>query len=199
MVRLYSDVVANEPREWTVFENEHRNRSKTKSKFNGRSTLFKREDKYILKATYGMLGQLWFFSPCTLPAPAFPFFWHFLQEPRIPSGTVWDTNPARSSSYKDLFTWWIKYELWFKVICINMVKEAQAIQTNLFVYARFPSRNIPSDSQETSVQTYTHVYSLEVKMIEILTDLNLKWKWGNENIRQFLVRILCSSPNVINY
>ena len=55
-----------------------------------------------------------------------------------------------------------------------MVKEAHAIQTNLFAYAGFPSRNIPSDSQETSVQTYTHVYSLEVKMIEIFTDLNLK-------------------------
>ena len=33
---------------------------------------------------------------------------------------------------------------------------------------------IPSDSQESSLQTYTHLFSLEVKMVEILTDLN--WK-----------------------
>ena len=33
---------------------------------------------------------------------------------------------------------------------------------------------IPSDSQETSLQTYTHIISLEVQMVEILTDLNLK-------------------------
>ena len=30
---------------------------------------------------------------------------------------------------------------------------------------------IPSDSQETSLQAYTH-FSLEVKMVEILTDFN---------------------------
>ena len=33
---------------------------------------------------------------------------------------------------------------------------------------------IPSDSQETILQMYTHVFSLEAKMLEILTDLN--WK-----------------------
>ena len=55
-----------------------------------------------------------------------------------------------------------------------MVEEEQAIQTNSFVYARLPYRNISSESQETSLQTYTYVYSLELKMVEILTDLNLK-------------------------
>ena len=34
----------------------------------------------------------------------------------------------------------------------------------------------PSDSQETSLQTYTHIFSLEVKMVETLTDLNWKMK-----------------------
>ena len=55
-----------------------------------------------------------------------------------------------------------------------MVEEEHAIQPNLFVYTRFHSRNIPSDSQETSLQTYTHVFGLEIKMVEILTDLNYK-------------------------
>ena len=54
------------------------------------------------------------------------------------------------------------------------VEEDHAIQPNLFVDTRFLSRNIPSDSQETSLQTYTHVFGLENKMVEILTDLN--WK-----------------------
>ena len=31
---------------------------------------------------------------------------------------------------------------------------------------------IPSDSQDTSLQTFTHILSLEVKLVEILTDLN---------------------------
>ena len=35
--------------------------------------------------------------------------------------------------------------------------------------------NIPRDSQETSHQIYTHIFSLEVKMVEILTDLG-SWK-----------------------
>ena len=33
---------------------------------------------------------------------------------------------------------------------------------------------IPSNSQETSLQIYTHIFSLKIKMVEILTDLN--WK-----------------------
>ena len=52
------------------------------------------------------------------------------------------------------------------------VEEEHAIQTKLFVDTRFLSRNIPSDSQETSLQTYTYVFGLEIKMVEILTDLN---------------------------
>ena len=35
---------------------------------------------------------------------------------------------------------------------------------------------IPSDSQETSLQTYTHVFSLKCKIADILTDLNWKSK-----------------------
>ena len=34
--------------------------------------------------------------------------------------------------------------------------------------------SILSDSQESSLQTYTHIFSLEVEMLEILMDLN--WK-----------------------
>ena len=30
---------------------------------------------------------------------------------------------------------------------------------------------------------YKHVIILEVKMVEILTDLNWKWKWFSENIQ----------------
>ena len=56
------------------------------------------------------------------------------------------------------------------------MEEEQAIQTDLFVYTRFHSRNIPSDSQESSLQAYAHVFSLEVKIVEILTDLNAKGK-----------------------
>ena len=55
-----------------------------------------------------------------------------------------------------------------------MVKEEHAIQTNLITYTSFHARTIPSDSQETSVQTYKYIFSIEVKMVEILTDLN--WK-----------------------
>ena len=33
---------------------------------------------------------------------------------------------------------------------------------------------VPTDSQETNLQIYTHIFSLEVKMVEILTNLN--WK-----------------------
>ena len=40
---------------------------------------------------------------------------------------------------------------------------------------------IPSNSQGTNLQIYTHVFSLAFKMVEKLTDLN--WKWGSENIR----------------
>ena len=52
-----------------------------------------------------------------------------------------------------------------------MMEEEHAIQTNLFLYTRFHSRNIiPSNRQETSLQTYTHVFSLEVKMVETVAD-----------------------------
>ena len=41
----------------------------------------------------------------------------------------------------------------------------------------------PSDSQETGLEIYTQVFSLDVEMVEILADLYKKWKWGSENIR----------------
>ena len=46
----------------------------------------------------------------------------------------------------------------------------------IFVYVifRFYKNYIPSDSQGTSLQMYTHIFSLEVKIMEILIDLN--WK-----------------------
>ena len=40
--------------------------------------------------------------------------------------------------------------------------------------------HVPSDSQETSLQTYTCIFSLEAKMVEILMNLNWKWKWGSK-------------------
>ena len=49
----------------------------------------------------------------------------------------------------------------FRLICLFTLDYTQEIY-------------IPSNSQETSVQMYAHVFSLEVKMVEILTDLN--WK-----------------------
>ena len=44
---------------------------------------------------------------------------------------------------------------------------------------------VPSDSQETNLETYIHNFSLEVKMEEILTGLNWKWKGNIENIRHY--------------
>ena len=58
--------------------------------------------------------------------------------------------------------------------CFITVEEEHAIQTDLFVYTRFHSRNIyiSSDSKETSLQMCTHIFSVEVKMVEILIDLD---------------------------
>ena len=50
------------------------------------------------------------------------------------------------------------------------VEEEHTIQTDLFVCTGVHPR---SDSQETSIQMCTHIFSLEVKMVKILTDLNL--------------------------
>ena len=126
MVRLYSDVVANEPREWTVFENEHRNRSKTKSKFNGRSTLFKREDKIIFwKPLTVCSGSSDFFLPVLFQLLHFPFSGTSCRSPAsllAPYGT-----PILQEVVQTTFTWWIKYEIWFKYICINMVSGGSRI------------------------------------------------------------------------
>ena len=59
------------------------------------------------------------------------------------------------------------------------VKEESAIETDLFFSLDSPREiYIPSNSQGTSLHTCTHVFILEVKMVEILTDLS--WKWGSE-------------------
>ena len=51
----------------------------------------------------------------------------------------------------------------------------------LFTLDSTPEIYIPSNSQETGLQTYSHIFSWEVKMVAILMDLN--WKWSSENIR----------------
>ena len=56
-----------------------------------------------------------------------------------------------------------------------MVGKEHAVEMDLFVYTRFHSGiEIPSNSQETSLKTYTHIFNLEVMMVEMLKDLNLK-------------------------
>ena len=61
------------------------------------------------------------------------------------------------------------------------VEEEHAIQTNLFPLDSIQETYISSNSKETSLQTYTHIFNLEVKKVEILIDLN--WKWGIESIQ----------------
>ena len=63
-----------------------------------------------------------------------------------------------------------------KSLGMCMVEEEHVIQTDLFVYTRFRTREIyvPGDSQETSLQTHIHIISLEAWMVKILTDLS--WK-----------------------
>ena len=58
-------------------------------------------------------------------------------------------------------------------------KSTQSRRIYLFTLDYTQEIYILSDSQETSLQTYTHGLSLEVKMVEILTDL----KWGNEAVK----------------
>ena len=70
------------------------------------------------------------------------------------------------------------------------VDEEHAIQTDLFVYTRFHTRNIPSDSEETSLQTYTDVLSLEVKTVEIFTAR--KRSLGQGNIFSSMCQEFCS-------
>ena len=51
-----------------------------------------------------------------------------------------------------------------------MMEEEHTIQTEFFITLDSTQEvYIPSNSQESSLQTYTHVFSLEVKMVEILT------------------------------
>ena len=51
-------------------------------------------------------------------------------------------------------------------------KSTQFRQISLFRLDPTQEIYIPNDSQETNLQTYTRIFSLEVKMVEILTDLN---------------------------
>ena len=75
------------------------------------------------------------------------------------------------------------------------VEEEHAIQMNLFALDSIQEIYSPCNSQETGPQMYTHNFSLEVKMVEILMDFN--WRWGSENIRLLQkVRIPCSSSTV---
>ena len=61
------------------------------------------------------------------------------------------------------------------IVHLDTMEEEHAIQSDLFVYTRFHSKNIYSnDNQGACLQTYKDVFNLEVKMVEILTDLNLK-------------------------
>ena len=72
------------------------------------------------------------------------------------------------------------------------VEEQHAIQIPLYSTQEI---YIPSDSQETSLQTCIQGFSVEVKIVEILMDLN--WKWISENIWPLQkVRITCSSFTV---
>ena len=58
----------------------------------------------------------------------------------------------------------------------NTGEEEHAIRTGLFVYTRFHARNIFEVIVKKQVSKHTHVFSLQVKTVEILTDLNWKWK-----------------------
>ena len=53
-------------------------------------------------------------------------------------------------------------------------KSAQFRRICLFTLVSIQEIYILSDRQETSLQTNTYIFSLEVEMVEILTDLN--WK-----------------------
>ena len=64
-------------------------------------------------------------------------------------------KPQQQSSIQ---TRWRKSKQ-FRRICLFTLDSTQEIY-------------IPSDNQESSLETYTHIFSLEVKMVEILTDLN---------------------------
>ena len=55
------------------------------------------------------------------------------------------------------------------LILLNTVQEERIC---LFTLDSTQEIYIPSDSQESSLQIYTHIFSLEVKMLEKLTDLN---------------------------
>ena len=53
-------------------------------------------------------------------------------------------------------------------------KSTQFRQISLFILDSTQEIYISSNSQETSLQMYTPIFSLEIRMVEILTDLN--WK-----------------------
>ena len=90
---------------------------------------------------------------------------------------------------------------WLRIILFTVEKE-HAVNMDLFVYIKyikFHSRNICQVivfSRIKSPKIHTH-FSLEVKMVEILTDLNWKWNWGSENIQPLQVRIPCFSSTVL--
>ena len=76
----------------------------------------------------------------------------------------------------------LSFPLVYRHAVTQLRKSTQFRQICLFTLDS-TQKNIPSNSQETSLQTHTHIFSLEVvKMLELLTDLNWKWKWGGKNI-----------------
>ena len=54
----------------------------------------------------------------------------------------------------------------------NLVEEEHAIQICLFTLVSSLEVYILSESQEIILQKYTHIFSLEAGVFEILTDLN---------------------------
>ena len=54
-----------------------------------------------------------------------------------------------------------------------MVEEEHVIQTDLFVYTRFKKLMFQVIAN-IKISKYTHIFSLEAKIVEILTTLN--WK-----------------------
>ena len=106
-----------------------------------------------------------------------------------------------------LFGWFLN-EVFNQTVCLQRInitithewcysqwrKSMQFRQICLFTSDSTQEIYISNDNQWTSLQTYTPIFSLKVKMVEILTDLNWKWKWGSENIRPLQVRIRALPP-----
>ena len=98
---------------------------------------------------------------------------------RLDSRGLWWNIPGDLLPFSPLHPSALPQWLPVTACLLHTVEEEHAIQMDLFVYSKFHSRykNNPSDSQETSFQTYTHVFSLEVKMVEILAGVHVLGKF----------------------